>query len=188
VKPKIRNGNKDRDKGKDRNDVIPNAAGAHATAREIHTAEPQTTTASSRTPALSGRPSALAEGERSEAGAGISRVSPQDAGAASRPAFHYWDKGSLATIGRAAAVAEFGKFHISGFLAWLSWLFVHIFFLIGFQNRILVLIQWAWSYMTYERGARLITGSTYLPGWTTEPRATKSAAVSNPQEIRSSAK
>ena len=83
-----------------------------------------------------------------------------------RPAFHYWDKGSLATIGRAAAVAQFGKIHISGYLAWLSWLFVHIFFLIGFRNRLLVFIQWAWSYMTYERGARLITGSTYLPGWT----------------------
>jgi len=86
-------------------------------------------------------------------------------GGHSRPAFHYWDKGSLATIGRAAAVAEFGKIHISGFLAWLSWLFVHIFFLIGFRNRILVFIQWAWSYVTYERGARLITGSTHLPGW-----------------------
>jgi NADH dehydrogenase len=84
---------------------------------------------------------------------------------AQREAFHYWDKGSLATIGRAAAVAEFGKIHISGFLAWLAWLFVHIFFLIGFQNRVLVLIQWAWSYFTYERGARLIMGSTKLPGW-----------------------
>jgi len=82
-----------------------------------------------------------------------------------RKPFHYWDKGSLATIGRAAAVAQFGKIHISGFLAWLAWLFVHIFFLIGFQNRVLVLIQWAWSYFTYERGARLITGSTTLPGW-----------------------
>jgi len=83
-----------------------------------------------------------------------------------RPAFHYWDKGSLATIGRAAGVAQFGKIHISGYLAWLSWLFVHIFFLIGFQNRLLVFIQWAFSYATYERGARLITGSTKLPGWT----------------------
>ncbi|MGA9392032.1 MAG: NAD(P)/FAD-dependent oxidoreductase [Candidatus Sulfotelmatobacter sp.] len=82
-----------------------------------------------------------------------------------RKPFHYWDKGSLATIGRAAAVAEFGKIHISGFMAWLAWLFIHIFFLIGFQNRVLVLIQWAWSYFTYERGARLITGSTRLPGW-----------------------
>ena len=82
-----------------------------------------------------------------------------------RENFHYWDKGSLATIGRAAAIAQFGKIHISGFVAWLSWLFVHIFFLIGFRNRLLVFIQWAWSYFTYERGARLITGDTTLPGW-----------------------
>ena len=82
-----------------------------------------------------------------------------------RKTFHYVNKGNLATIGRAAAVAEFGKIHISGFLAWLSWLFIHIFFLIGFRNRLTVLIQWAWSYLTYERGARLITGDTHLPGW-----------------------
>jgi NADH dehydrogenase len=88
---------------------------------------------------------------------------------APRQPFHYWDKGSLATIGRAAAVAQFGKIHISGFLAWLAWLFIHIFFLIGFQNRVLVLIQWAWSYLTYERGARLITGGTDLPGWNPLP-------------------
>jgi NADH:ubiquinone reductase (H+-translocating) len=80
--------------------------------------------------------------------------------------FHYHDKGSLATIGRAAAVAQFGKFELSGYFAWLAWLFVHIFFLIGFRNRLLVMIQWAWSYLTYERGARLITGSAELPGWT----------------------
>jgi NADH dehydrogenase len=84
---------------------------------------------------------------------------------ASRAPFRYLDKGSLATIGRAAAIAQFGKIHISGFVAWLAWLFVHILFLIGFRNRLLVFIQWAWSYVTYERGARLITGSTYLPGW-----------------------
>jgi NADH:ubiquinone reductase (H+-translocating) len=83
----------------------------------------------------------------------------------SRPAFHYRDKGSLATIGRSAAIAQFGRIHISGFIAWLAWLFVHILFLIGFRNRLLVFIQWAWSYVTYERGARLITGSTSLPGW-----------------------
>ena len=69
-------------------------------------------------------------------------------------------------------MAQFGKIHISGFIAWLSWLFVHILFLIGFRNRLLVFIQWAWSYVTYERGARLITGSTYLPGWTAPNRAT----------------
>jgi NADH:quinone reductase (non-electrogenic) len=80
--------------------------------------------------------------------------------------FHYLDKGSLATIGRAAAVAQFGKFEISGYFAWLAWLFIHILFLIGFRNRMLVMIQWAWSYLTYERGARLITGSDELPGWT----------------------
>jgi NADH dehydrogenase len=98
----------------------------------------------------------------------------------SRPTFHYWDKGSLATIGRAAAVAEFGRIHISGFIAWLSWLFVHIFFLIGFRNRLLVFIQWAWSYFTYERGARLITGSTYLPGWATDKHSAESDVVHVP--------
>jgi NADH:ubiquinone reductase (H+-translocating) len=77
-----------------------------------------------------------------------------------RTPFHYFDKGSLATIGRAAAVAQFGKVHISGFLAWLSWLFIHIFFLIGFRNRIIVMIEWAWSYFTYDRAARLITGES----------------------------
>ena len=80
--------------------------------------------------------------------------------------FHYHDKGSLATIGRAAAIAQFGKFEISGYFAWLAWLFIHIFFLIGFRNRLIVMFQWAWSYLTYERGARLITGSNELPGWT----------------------
>jgi NADH dehydrogenase len=79
--------------------------------------------------------------------------------------FHYVNKGSLATIGRAAAIAQFGKIHITGFVAWLSWLFVHIFFLIGFRNRLIVMIQWAWSYFTYERGARLITGDQTLPSW-----------------------
>ena len=77
-----------------------------------------------------------------------------------RKKFHYVDKGSLATIGRASAIAQFGKLHISGFIAWLSWLFIHVFFLIGFRNRILVLFQWAWSYLTYARSARLITGES----------------------------
>jgi NADH dehydrogenase len=97
-----------------------------------------------------------------------------------RPPFHYFDKGSLATIGRSAAIAQFGKIHISGFLAWLAWLFIHILFLIGFQNRVLVFIQWAWSYFTYERGARLITGSTTLPGWSGTAPATPSR---EPEEI-----
>jgi len=72
--------------------------------------------------------------------------------------FRYRDKGSLATIGRAAAVAVVGRFRLSGLLAWLAWLLVHIVFLIGFRNRLLVLFAWAWAYITWHRGARLITG------------------------------
>ena len=98
-------------------------------------------------------------------GTAAARNIERDLRGEARQDFHYFDKGNLATIGRAAAVAEFGKIHISGFLAWLSWLFIHIFFLIGFRNRIIVLIQWAWSYLTYERGARLITGDQRLPSW-----------------------
>jgi NADH dehydrogenase len=86
-----------------------------------------------------------------------------------RRSFQYHDKGSLATIGRAAAVAQIGRLRLTGYPAWLAWLFIHIMFLIGFRNRLIVMIQWAWSYLTYERGARLITGSNELPGWT-EPR------------------
>jgi NADH dehydrogenase len=73
--------------------------------------------------------------------------------------FHYLDRGSLATIGRAAAVADFGWIKFSGFFAWLSWLFIHIFFLIGFRNRFIVMFEWAWAYFTYQRAARLITGN-----------------------------
>ena len=72
--------------------------------------------------------------------------------------FRYVDKGILATIGRAAAVASFGRVKLSGLVAWLTWLFVHIFLLIGFRNRFLVMFSWAWTYFTYDRGARLITG------------------------------
>jgi NADH dehydrogenase len=75
-----------------------------------------------------------------------------------REPFRYNDKGSLATIGRAAAVADLGKVKLSGFLAWLAWWAIHIFFLIGFRNRVLVMFSWAWSYFTFQRGARLITG------------------------------
>ncbi|HTF42790.1 MAG TPA: NAD(P)/FAD-dependent oxidoreductase [Terriglobales bacterium] len=98
-------------------------------------------------------------------GAATARNIGREVQGKAREDFHYLDKGSLATIGRAAAVAQIGKIHISGFVAWLAWLFVHIFFLIGFRNRVLVMIQWAWSYITYERGARLITGDQNLPSW-----------------------
>jgi NADH dehydrogenase len=72
--------------------------------------------------------------------------------------FEYVDKGSLATIGRAAAVGEIGRARLSGFVAWMAWLLVHIFYLIGFRNRLWVLAGWAWAYLTFRRGARLITG------------------------------
>jgi len=74
-----------------------------------------------------------------------------------RPAFKYWDKGTMATIGRSAAVAWIGKLKFSGPLAWLAWLFVHLIFLIGFRNRTSVFFQWAYSYFSYKRSARLIT-------------------------------
>lgn len=77
-------------------------------------------------------------------------------GRAPRPAFKYWDRGTMATIGRSAAVAWIGRFHFSGFLAWLSWLLVHLIFLIGFRNKLAVLLQWTYSYFTYKRSARLI--------------------------------
>ena len=81
-----------------------------------------------------------------------------------RRAFSYWDKGQLAVIGRGQAVADIWRLHFGGFIAWLVWIFVHIFFLIGFRNRVLVLLQWAWSYATYRRGARLITGEGRTAG------------------------
>ncbi len=77
-----------------------------------------------------------------------------------RPAFKYWDKGTMATIGRSAAVAMIGKIKLSGFPAWLAWLFIHLIFLIGFRNRLAVLFQWTYSYFSFRRSARLIT---YLP-------------------------
>jgi NADH:ubiquinone reductase (H+-translocating) len=85
-----------------------------------------------------------------------------------RPAFHYFDKGDMATIGRVAAVAKVEwpfHAHLSGFPAWITWIAVHIFFLIGFRNRLAVLSQWIWQYFTFTRSARLITGDQRLPGW-----------------------
>lgn len=76
------------------------------------------------------------------------------------PPFRYWDKGSLAVIGRRAAVADIAGFRFNGTLAWLTWLFVHLMYLVEFDNRLLVLLQWGWNYLTWNRGARLITGET----------------------------
>jgi len=80
-----------------------------------------------------------------------------------RPPFQYRDKGSMATIGRSAAVAQMGRLEFSGLPAWLAWLGVHLIFLIGFRNKLAVLLQWAYAYFTYKRGARIIIG---LPGET----------------------
>ena len=86
-----------------------------------------------------------------------------------RRRFRYRDLGNLATIGRKAAVADLGRLHVSGHLAWALWLLVHITWLIGFDNRLLVLIRWAWSYFTFSRGARLITGPIETPLAADEP-------------------
>jgi len=117
----------------------------------------------------------------------VARQVAADLAGNARIAFHYDDKGSLATIGRAAAVAQFGKVHISGFLAWLSWLFVHIFFLIGFRNRIIVMIQWAWSYFTYDRSARLITGEAQRSAVSSMEYAEQGADATYQQEEASNA-
>ena len=76
------------------------------------------------------------------------------------PPFSYRDFGSMATIGRKSAVVEFGRFRVKGFAGWLIWSIAHIYFLIGFRNRLIVVLNWAWNYLTFQRGARLITGLT----------------------------
>jgi len=98
----------------------------------------------------------------------VAEIIAADLAGRARPAFRYFDKGDMATIGRMAAVANVQwpfKAHMSGFPAWFTWLTVHIFFLIGFRNRLSVLANWALTYFTFTRGARLITGSHDLPGW-----------------------
>jgi NADH dehydrogenase len=77
--------------------------------------------------------------------------------------FHYKDKGNLATIGRGQAVADVKGLRLSGLLAWLTWLFVHLFYLIGLQNRLLVFTRWTFSFVTHGRGARLITAARRVP-------------------------
>jgi NADH dehydrogenase len=88
----------------------------------------------------------------------VARVIEDSIEKRTRRTFRYVDKGSMATIGRRRAVAEVGKLKLSGFLAWLAWLTVHIFYLIDFRSKVVVLFDWAWSYFTYQRGSRLITG------------------------------
>jgi NADH dehydrogenase len=86
-------------------------------------------------------------------------------GAGEPPPFHYHDKGTMATVGRAFAIVDAGRLRFSGFLAWIAWMGVHIMYLIGFRNRLLVMLQWAWAYFTFQRGARLIT----LRNWESTP-------------------
>jgi NADH dehydrogenase len=96
------------------------------------------------------------------------RIGHLVAGDANANGFRYFDKGDMATIGKSAAVAKIEwpfKGHWSGFPAWLAWLVVHIFFLVGFRNRFSVFREWIWTYLTYQDSARLITGSQILPGW-----------------------
>ena len=98
----------------------------------------------------------------------VAKMIGEDLDGKPRSSFRYFDKGDMATIGRMAAVAKIEwpfKAHWSGFMAWVTWLTIHIFFLIGFRNRIAVLFEWVWSYFTFTHGVRLITGSDNLPGW-----------------------
>ena len=98
----------------------------------------------------------------------VGRMIRADLDGKPRKAFRYFDKGDMATIGRNSAIAKVEwpfKAHLSGFLAWATWATVHIFFLIGFRNRLRVAASWFWTYLTFNRGARLITGDQRLPGW-----------------------
>jgi NADH dehydrogenase len=98
----------------------------------------------------------------------IGKMIAADLAGKPRPSFRYFDKGDMATIGRGAAIAKVEwpfKAHMSGFFAWITWALVHIFFLIGFRNRIEVMASWFWTYLTFQRGARLIVGNQHLPGW-----------------------
>jgi len=94
----------------------------------------------------------------------VARAIAADLAGRPRGAFRYRDKGMMSTIGRSRAVAEIGRLRFAGLLAWLAWTFVHLLFLIGFRNRLLVFVNWVYSYVTYRRGARLITGRRLEPG------------------------
>ncbi|MGA9670462.1 MAG: NAD(P)/FAD-dependent oxidoreductase [Terracidiphilus sp.] len=104
----------------------------------------------------------------------VAKVIAADLAGTPRPSFRYFDKGDMATIGRMDAVAKVEwpfKAHMSGFPAWFTWLTIHIFFLIGFRSRLSVFAAWVWTYFTFTRGARLITGDQHLPGWPPEAAA-----------------
>jgi NADH dehydrogenase len=115
----------------------------------------------------------------------IGRMIAADLDGKPRRAFRYFDKGDMATIGRLAAIAKVEwpfKAHLSGFAAWVTWAVVHIFFLIGFRNRLRVAASWFWTYVTFNRGARLITGDQRLPGWSEKIEAGPEETVAEVQE------
>lgn len=116
----------------------------------------------------------------------IKRESKGDGPPPPRAPFSYFDKGSMATIGRSRAIADVRGMKLRGFVAWLAWLFVHIWYLIGFRNRVLVLIQWMWSYILYARGARLITETGWHPR-SSPPRLAPRASTRPPRTAPRSA-
>jgi NADH dehydrogenase len=91
----------------------------------------------------------------------VAQVIRDDLRGRPRRPFRFFDKGQMATIGRSRAVIEIGRFHLAGRLAWFLWLIVHIYYLTGFRNRVFVVIHWAWAYLTFRRGARLIVGKEW---------------------------
>jgi NADH:ubiquinone reductase (H+-translocating) len=91
----------------------------------------------------------------------IARTILRDVRGKPREPFHFVDKGQMATIGRSKAIIEVGKFKLAGWFAWVGWLVVHIYYLTGFKNRLLVVLQWAWSYLSFRRGARLIVNKEW---------------------------
>lgn len=108
----------------------------------------------------------------------VARQIARSMDARERERFRYFDKGTMATIGRSRAVAQVGRLHLTGFIAWLAWLALHIVYLIGFRNRIVVMLDWAWAYFAYRRGSRLITGGRLEAGM-----PTLDAAVAAPPEL-----
>jgi NADH dehydrogenase len=113
---------------------------------------------------------ALSHGQNGKPLPGVAQVAIQGGAYAARairarlrrktelPPFRYFNKGDMAVIGRAAAIADIFGFHLSGLLAWLTWLFVHLMYIVEFQSRVLVFVQWGFEFLTFSRGARLITG------------------------------
>ena len=119
--------------------------------------------------------------EELKAGGGAKRgAALPGAGAGARPAFKYRDKGSMATIGRNRAVAWVGRWQFSGFTAWLAWLLIHVMFLVGFRDKVSVMMEWAWAYLTYSRGARIVFGGIPQAGPPAPPPPTAGATAAAP--------